>query len=283
MRIGLLTRCKEEPYVTEFVRYYLSQGVDHIYIIDDDSSKDIYEGIRTNQHVTIQYSNLFDNTHTVEDWREHQLDACNELYKRIKANYDWMIFVDMDEYITTRKHATHTIRDELETTFANCDCVKVPWVIMSCNSIKNNPVSLLKENIYRWNHDMRHENTVCKYIKFRCRYDSIEVKCIFKPVKFDSLTCHYPINRNDTPIRCVDSVHNQLSTVGPYYENLREKDIKEGYLLCYHYRIVSVEQCRKKISTNLHYTIYSLEDLLSFDYPELVDETMRIKSAAILS
>lgn len=277
MRIGLITRCKEEPYVTEFVHYYLSQGVDHIYIVDDDSSREIYRDVSSNPHVTIQYSKLFNDTHRWEDWRDHQLDVCNELYSHVKGEYDWMIFVDMDEYITTRKYVSHTIRDELETTFANYDCVKIPWVIMSCNSIKNNPKSLLKENIYRWNHDLRHENTVCKNIKFRCRYDAIEVKCIFRPTKFSSLTCHYPQTSESDPIKCVESVHNQPSALSPFYTNLREKDIEEGYLLCYHYRIVSVEQCKKKISTNLHYKKYTLEDLLSFDYPELIDGTMRDK------
>lgn len=283
MRIGLLTRCKEEPYVTEFVEYYLSQGVDHIYIVDDDSPKETYRDVATNPRVSIQYGKLFDDTHTWDDWRIHQLDVCKETYSRIRAEYDWMIFVDMDEYITTRKHVTHTIRDELETTFADCDCVKVPWVIMSCNSIKDNPTSLLKENIYRWNHDLRHENAVCTNLKFRCRYDTIEVKCIFKPAKFESLTCHYPLGANDAQVRCVDSVYNKPSAVDPYYQNLREADINVGYLLCYHYRIVSIEQCLQKIRTNLHYKTYSLEDLLSFDYPELLDETMRLKSAAILT
>ena len=32
MLIGLIVRCKNEPYVTEFVNYYLSQGIDKIYI-----------------------------------------------------------------------------------------------------------------------------------------------------------------------------------------------------------------------------------------------------------
>ena len=35
--LGLITRCKDEYFVKEFVDYYISQGVDHIYIIDDDS------------------------------------------------------------------------------------------------------------------------------------------------------------------------------------------------------------------------------------------------------
>ena len=42
--LGLITRCKDEFFVGEFCKYYLSQGVDFIYIIDDDSNdKSIYD------------------------------------------------------------------------------------------------------------------------------------------------------------------------------------------------------------------------------------------------
>jgi len=30
--IGLIVRCKDEPYVSEFVNYYIKQGIDKIYI-----------------------------------------------------------------------------------------------------------------------------------------------------------------------------------------------------------------------------------------------------------
>jgi len=33
IKIGLLTRCKNEKYISSFVNYYLDQGVDNIYIL----------------------------------------------------------------------------------------------------------------------------------------------------------------------------------------------------------------------------------------------------------
>ena len=51
--IGLIVRCKDEPYVTEFVNYYISQGIDMIHIIDDDSNKEIYKDIMNNEKVEI--------------------------------------------------------------------------------------------------------------------------------------------------------------------------------------------------------------------------------------
>jgi len=151
--------------------------------------------------------------------------------------------------------------------------------MMSCNSINNNPESLLKTNIFRWNHDKIHKNTITNERKFRCRYDMIEVKCIFKPKFFDDIFEHHPINPNCNNLTIVESIKNTEDLLNPYIKNLREKDIEDGYLLCYHYRIISVENCLDKIKNNLWYKNYRLEDLLSNDYPEIIDETLKIKSA----
>ena len=180
-KIGLLTRCKNEPYITEFVKYYISQGVDIIYILDDESTKNIYKRVRSYKNVCIIYDkNIIKN------------NSILNVYKKIKNHFDWLIYVDVDEFITTKKNISNTIREELETTFKNAACVKIPWVMMSCNSIKKNPRCLLKTNIYRWNHDNKHENKLSSEKKFRCRYDKIETKCIFKPKFFDNIKDNCP-------------------------------------------------------------------------------------------
>jgi type I restriction enzyme S subunit len=149
--IGLLVRCKDEPYVTEFVNYYLQQGVDMIHIIDDNSNKEIYKDVINNEKVNIIFDNNIINKNLMK-----------EIYIKIKNNYEWLIIVDIDEYITTKKNINKTIKEELLTTFKDSVCIKIPWVMMSCNSITNNPERLLQTNIYRWNHDNRHINNNSK-------------------------------------------------------------------------------------------------------------------------
>jgi hypothetical protein len=270
--LGLIVRCKDEPYVSEFVNYYIKQGVDKIYIIDDNSNEEIYKNIINNEKVDI----IFDENNIIID-PLNQFNNCNKLYEKIKYDYEWIIIVDMDEYITTKKNINKTIKEELETTFKECMCVKIPWVMMSCNSIKYNPESLLKINVYRWNHDIRHINNKSSENKFRCRYDKIEVKCIFKPRYFQNIWMHHPISPIEN-VKIVESIKITQQQLDPFYNNLREIDIKEGYLLCYHYRIVSVENCLNKIKHNVLYKKYELDDLLSNDYPEIIDETLKIKS-----
>jgi len=264
--LGLITRCKDEIYVDEFVKYYLNEGVDKIIFLDDNSNKKIYKNVIDNDKVII----IFDNDIISKE-------SINILYKNIIPFFEWIIYLDVDEFITTKHNTQNTIRDELLTTFKDATCIKIPWVMMSCNNIKKNPVSLLKTNIYRWNHDKRHTNIKSKIDKFKCRYHEIPVKCIFKPKYFDDIFDHHPIKSNVQNPIIVESIYNTSQKLNPFHKNLREKDIYNGFLLCYHYRIISVENCLHKIKTNCWYKKLTLNDLLSNDYSEIIDNTMKNK------
>lgn len=269
--LGLITRCKDEFLIKEFCDYYLSQGVDKIYVIDDDSlDKSIYDNIDSNSVEIIYEKNIIETRFT------------RGFYEKVKDEFQWLIYCDTDEFITTKRNSSNTIRDELKTTFKDVDCIKVPWVMMSCNSREKNPDSVLIENTYRWNHDNRHPH---KVHKLRCRYEQIEIKCIFKTSKFNSIqNDHFP-NSDLSDIIVVDGVNNEPSKLDGFYNNLRETDIKYGLLLCYHYRIVSKEHAYHKIlrdngfvSAVKWYTDLELDELISCDYPEIVDETLKNKT-----
>ena len=264
--LGMLTRCKDEFFIKEFCDYYLSQGVDKVFVIDDNSNdKSIYDNINDNRIEIIYEKNIITNNYA------------NKLYEQIKSNFKWMIYCDVDEFITTKKNITNTIKDELSTTFKDVDCIKIPWVMMSCNSLEKNPKSILNQITYRWDHDKKHPHPEGK---FRCRYDKIEIKCIFKTDKFTSIKHdHYPEGSHEMSIIVVDGVDNNKQELDPFYDNLREKDIKNGYLLCYHYRIISKECSTDKLKNNLWYKQngYTIDDLMSCDYPEIIDDTLKYK------
>ena len=270
--LALITRCKDEFFIKEFCDYYLSQGVDKIFVIDDNSNdKSIYNNINDNRIEIIYEKNIFPNI--INGSTKGQMNVVNKYYKKIKHKFKWIISVDVDEFITTKKNITHTIKDELNTIFKDVDCIKIPWVMMSCNNRDKNPKSILLENTYRWNHNKKHPH---KIHKFRCRYNKIEVKCIFKTDKFNEIYIHTPRKTVGESI-IVDSIVKKEQNLTPFYNNLREKDIKNGYLLCYHYRIISKENCLNKLN-KAQYLKFNLEDLMSSDYPEIIDETLKNKT-----
>ena len=63
--------------------------------------------------------------------------------------------------------------------------------------------------------------------------------------KFKDIWIHHPLTKvGDCVI--VDSINKKKQKLDPWYHNLREKDIANGYLLCYHYRIISKENSLNK-------------------------------------
>jgi hypothetical protein len=277
MKLALITRCKNEQYVNEFVNHYLNEGVDRIYIIDDSSISGLYQKVSLSPQVEIVYDIPFGRGDSSE---------LKTLYRRIRDDYDWVLVVDLDEYVTTRKNARSTLKNELLTTFRHSDCVKIPWVMMAFNGQDTNPSCLLQNNVYRWNHDRKHQHFSGKR-KFRCRYEEIEVKCVFKTSVFNSCWDHGPVAQKNQNIQAVDSVYNRRAHIlhdrnpsHPFYENLREEDISRAFLVCYHFRVTSKQHCIDKVRDNLFedYKDLDAEDFLRSDFPEVKDTTLSLKS-----
>jgi len=251
MFLALLSRCKDEPYVAEFVAYYLSEGVDHIYLLDDDSDQAIYAGVAANPRVTVVPGKNITAQH----------NGLRKVYPTLR-HYQWLIHVDLDEYLSTRQG---TIRSELETTFRGAHCVEAPWVFMACNSQEKNPPSLLQANVYRPNYDLRHEATPEYKNKFglqRC------CKSIFRPAFFAAVNPHGPIEPLGRVVRARGAT------------GWTEQGIRTARLVCYHFRYVSIEHFVHKTKTNKFYRDKegAVQVMLAHDYPEVLDETLRNKS-----
>lgn len=269
-----MTRCKDEPFIHEFVEYYINEGVDHILIYDDNSEKGTYDKIDNN---FLPYVEIIKNDTSCSSLANLNLQL-NKLYYKTE-NVDWVICVDIDEYITSRDGKT--IREHLETTFSEFDYIKIPWVMMARNGRIKNPDSILKEVIHRWNHDICHVPKEKTYhFKFRPLYISIPTKAIFKPKKFKKLEPHgptFPIDRKN--IKAVDSVYIKPFEIIPnhkYYNKFREKDISSAILLCYHYRFISEEHIYTK-HKNTVYNFQNIKVCLDYDYPDLIDTTIKDK------
>ena len=72
MLLGLVTRCKDEFIIEDFCLYYISQGVDKIFIIDDNSEdKSIYNNLLHNNKIEIIYgTNIIHRNLAVKIYKE---------------------------------------------------------------------------------------------------------------------------------------------------------------------------------------------------------------------
>lgn len=282
--IAVLTRCRDEFYIKEFCDYYLSQGIDDIHIIDDDSlDKSIYDFSETNfySNVRVHYTKRSYENSTTATNKPRTDDQPNQLYRKIKKDYKWLIYVDVDEFIATKRNINLTIREQLEIVSSqnkSFNLIFVPWVLMSGSGIKTNPKSVVNEVVWRHDHDKRHPFNVKK---FRCRYDEIEYKSIFKTDSFNNIHDHFPLNptTKTEPINGIDFTKSRINFKKSFFRNLRNKDIENGYFLCYHYRYISEENCINKLNTNGWYINdgYKLENLKNSTYAEVYDDTISKK------
>ncbi len=270
----------EQKLLREFVPYYLSQGVDQIYFLDDRSTAP-YDDFIT-QHPNIQFIKL-DTANVGVPTLNHIKSCIQKVYLQIRNQTTWLIVVDADEFITTRLNKTRTIRDELETTFKHADCVKIPWVMFGSSGNQKTPESILKSCIYRWNYDKQHIHPYRSH-KHQCRYKAIEVKCIIKPDKFLCISGspHHPTNPiNPNHYIAVNSVNGRLCKLNPFHSNLRNKDICHAILTCNHYRYYSREFMQQKCNAGhidkQYVTKNALRDMLAADYNEILDTSISSK------
>tara|TARA_Y100000389_G_scaffold711_2_gene776 strand:- start:17131 stop:18072 length:942 start_codon:yes stop_codon:yes gene_type:complete len=264
--LTIICRIKDEHFlVPSFVEYYLSQGVDMIYFIDDDSSKP-YNII--NPKVQFVKSTLarkkMDNMADVKD-----------LFKKIKSA--WVMLIDADEFIHTKGFDT-TIRGMLETEFVNSDCVLVPWIMYTFNKREKDSNEVINDYRWRWNHDIRHPHPN-KDRKNGCKYNKIECKSIFKTDSFKPGNQHvpYPIKTN---VRVTESLYNTNVNLSPFLV-VREKDILNGLMLCNHYRFTSIDAIKKKCSrnsfNNYNFMDNCVNNCILSDYAEVYDDILAKK------
>jgi hypothetical protein len=101
--LSLIVRFYNDPFISEFVDYYLSEGVDMIYIVNDnDTVMNIPEIVLNNPNVTIWYSQ-FDEL-SKKEYHTNQMYFCNLLYSKIRFTSTWFIVIDSDEFINTRRN-----------------------------------------------------------------------------------------------------------------------------------------------------------------------------------
>lgn len=111
---------KENLYIKEFVDYYIRLGMDHIFLYDDndpntENMADVI-GPSYQKYVTITKD---------KNKIKFQNEAYNDCYKNHNQTFDWLLMIDMDEYLFITKH---TLKNYLTLpVFNKCDFIKFCW------------------------------------------------------------------------------------------------------------------------------------------------------------
>lgn len=130
MNVALVCIAKnEDNYIQEWIDYHLKLGFDDIYIYENDWKSNIVQ----NNVITISF-----------DGKAKQLPAYDNFVKEYSQLYDWVCFLDVDEFIVLKKH--NNIK-EFINDYSNYNAIGINWVLFGDNGltdIVNNEYSVIK-------------------------------------------------------------------------------------------------------------------------------------------
>lgn len=133
---------KENLYLREWVEYHLEMGFTHIFIYDNN---DINE-----ERCETPIGNFINSgLVTVVDYRgkkqtscQIQVSAYQDFYNKNQKDYDWIMFLDVDEFLVLKKHAS--VQEYLsEKVFENVKDIRINWLCYGDNNFlhyENKPV-----------------------------------------------------------------------------------------------------------------------------------------------
>lgn len=165
----------ENMYAVEFVEYYKNIGINHIYIGDNN-----YNGEEYFEDVLQQYIN--DNFVTIIPIRNKQrytLYFYTIYYRQYHTLYDYIIFIDFDEYITLNKD--NSIQEYLLRN-KNYNVIQLNWITYTDNNLVYNDGRPLLERFTKPMELYKH----VQYSFPENYHTKCIVKCEFEDIVFDN-------------------------------------------------------------------------------------------------
>src|SRR6185437_11020500 len=94
----------EDPFVEEWVAYHRLLGVDHFYLYDNDPRQPLSEILALHRDYVTVRDWLIDHADPRYPGRNKQLKAYIHCLEHDAANYEWVTFLDCDEFIVLEEH-----------------------------------------------------------------------------------------------------------------------------------------------------------------------------------
>lgn len=176
-KLSVIAMFKNESWIIkEWIEHYLSEGVEHFYLIDNGSNDDYESEIS-------EYNNFIT---LVKDSTRLQYGTQSYLYNKIyldiiKNETMWIIICDIDEYIYAR-NGYEKITDLLDTMSSNIETIWIPWKIFGSNGIIEQPKSIVHNFTRRSNQPdsfLGHGKSIVRaknLVNFGCCGHYVEVK-----------------------------------------------------------------------------------------------------------
>ena len=241
MRVILFTNARDEKHIKEWVAHHLNLGFDFIHIFDHKSIEPIAKQFKPNPKLKIEEVNFDGNIKR----------TCMELAIVIAKQYNWMIYLDSDEFMVLNNH--NIVHDFIKS-YKNVNQIGLNWIFFGTNYLTMEPNGMIIENYIRCN------SKINKHVK-----SFIKPSAILEIYNAHSYKTSDPIRS----ISCYNSI--PMDIIEPWFVTIPNKSYADmpGYIAHYVNQSYSVYMKRRinrkrDNDTKLH-KIYTEEELHTID------------------
>ena len=221
IKVALCTMGKQENlYVKEFINYYIKLGIDNIFIYDDND----INTEKISDKIDFQYKNYVKIYEAKKINIFNQSQAFTDCYEKNKNKFDWILMVDMDEFLYIKNDKLKNYL--LKPVFNKCDFIKFHWVLPTDN-----------DNLYYENKSL--------FERFKGPYKSSNfIKSIIRG-RIPNLKywVHCPFISPERNISC-DNIGNKINNDIINIESISNINIKKAFII--HFKYKSTEEFIKK-------------------------------------
>ena len=169
----------EGKYLREWLDHYISEGVEHFYIIDNGSTDDTIEILKSYNNITLFQDNRRYPHHQVAMYNDHLLPIIKES--------KWTMIVDGDELMKGQNNKT--VYSYLQTIPQHIFSIYVIWKMFIG---KGEKVEKMNDMKYRFNYNYLHDTNIklsnCNHKDLR--YFMMFGKTIFKTENITRVRVH---------------------------------------------------------------------------------------------
>jgi hypothetical protein len=222
IKVALCTMGKNENlYVKEFISYYIKFGIDKIIIYDDNDMN----SEKISDMIDFEFKEYVKIYETKKLNISNQPQAFTDCYEKYKNIFNWILMIDMDEYLYIKKDKLKNYL--LKSVFNKCDFIKFHWVIPTDNNhlyYENNPLFERFKGPYK--------NTI--FIKSIIRGNISRLK----------YWVHSPLISLERNTSC-NNIGKIINTNNINIESINKIDTKKAFIIHFEYK--STEEFIKKL------------------------------------
>ena len=252
--IVLVSIFKNEGHILEeWIEHYIKEGVDTFRLIDNGSTDNYIDKIQ-------KYINNGKVILNIDNALYQQTQLYNKYYLEYCKTVDWVIVVDLDEFMYSR-NGYKTMKDYLSSLDNSVSRIEVHWKMYGSSGFINQPDNVIQNFIERQKYTNSDDS---KQQSFSF------IKCIVRGHKLKKLDTHNSHLSNDLTyiITCKHKTENDLNKMNIHLNHYAIQSLD-------FFKNVKMKRGDVNNLTSVH--IRTLDYFKRYDHKDMIDEELKNK------